>query len=334
MNDDIQKQIAFSVIVPIYNAEKFLRRCVEGLNPEKNRDVEYILVDDGSTDQSPKICDEYSRVYPNVRVFHKPNGGSTSARNYGLANSHGMWIWFVDADDIVLPDAFELLRSCLPYSNAEVIYSPLKFFQREADIAWKAEKVATCQSAEISGLDFLRSTYTGTYGHFNWAYVFSRDLLKRCASKMKRSFDKLYREDIVLYEDVLFCETFLREAQTVLVLPQPIYACGNNPESVTNKRNTHVALSGLAAVRALAQFSPLPGSGDDRASMEIGLLFSVYKLVGTEPAAQSAKREVCEEISNRVANIGWTRLPLKLLVRYALLKTKALDLIIALRDRK
>lgn len=98
-----------SVIVPVYNAEKWLRRCIDSILAQTFTDFEVLLVDDGSTDGSGAICDEYATQDQRVRVFHKPNGGVSSARNLGLDNAHGDRVTFCDADDWVDRDWLENL---------------------------------------------------------------------------------------------------------------------------------------------------------------------------------------------------------------------------------
>ena len=88
-----------SVIVPVYNTEKYLPRCIESVLAQTFVDWEMLLIDDGSTDASGSICDEYAAKDERIRVFHKENGGVSSARNLGLDNAQGEWITFVDSDD-------------------------------------------------------------------------------------------------------------------------------------------------------------------------------------------------------------------------------------------
>ena len=88
-----------SIIVPVYNAEKYLNRCIDSILSQTVTDFELLLIDDGCKDESGCICDEYAEKDARVRVFHKPNGGVSSARNLGLDNAKGKWITFVDADD-------------------------------------------------------------------------------------------------------------------------------------------------------------------------------------------------------------------------------------------
>lgn len=92
-----------SVIVPVYNAERWLRRCVDSILAQTFTDFELLLIDDGSTDASGAIADAYAAADPRVRTFHKPNGGVSSARNLGLDHARAPWITFVDSDDCVAP---------------------------------------------------------------------------------------------------------------------------------------------------------------------------------------------------------------------------------------
>lgn len=93
--------LLISIIVPVYNSEYTLKECVDSILAQSNQDFELILVDDGSKDASPAICDEYAKQDTRVKVYHKENGGVSSARNLGLDNAQGIWVTFIDADDEV-----------------------------------------------------------------------------------------------------------------------------------------------------------------------------------------------------------------------------------------
>ena len=102
-----------SIVVPVFNVEDYLKKCIDSLLAQSFRNWEIILVDDGSTDASGRLCDEFAREYPNVRVIHKTNGGLASARNQGLCHARGEYVAFVDSDDYVDPDTYEVLhRKC------------------------------------------------------------------------------------------------------------------------------------------------------------------------------------------------------------------------------
>ena len=105
MNEELVQSVktspTISVIIPVYNAEKYLRRCIDSVLAQTYKDFELLLIDDGSKDSSGAICDEYAAQDARVRVFHKENGGVSSARNVGLDHAQGEWITFVDSDDYI-----------------------------------------------------------------------------------------------------------------------------------------------------------------------------------------------------------------------------------------
>lgn len=99
-----------SIIVPVYNAEEYLHRCIDSILSQTFIDFELLLIDDGSTDSSSSICDEYVLKDSRIRVFHKKNGGASSARNLGLDKCQGQWVAFCDSDDWVYPNWLENFR--------------------------------------------------------------------------------------------------------------------------------------------------------------------------------------------------------------------------------
>lgn len=109
-----------SVIVPVYNVEKLLQRCIDSILAQTFTDFELLLIDDGSKDKSGEICDEYAAKDSRIRVFHKQNGGVSTARNIGIDKAQGEWIYFVDSDDIVLPSALGTFCSLI-YSDSELV---------------------------------------------------------------------------------------------------------------------------------------------------------------------------------------------------------------------
>ena len=111
-----------SIIVPIYNKEKYLEKCLDSILGQTYRDLEIILVDDGSTDNSLAICQRYAEKDPRIKIYHKPNGGVSSARNLGLEKSTGKYISFVDPDDFIHSEFIERLEMMLVQSDAEIAY--------------------------------------------------------------------------------------------------------------------------------------------------------------------------------------------------------------------
>ncbi len=108
-----------SVFVPVYNVELYLRRCLDSIINQTYKNLEIILVDDGSTDSSGIICDEYAKKDTRIKVLHKENGGVTSAKSVGVENATGDYITFVDGDDYIKLTAYETLLACA--NNADII---------------------------------------------------------------------------------------------------------------------------------------------------------------------------------------------------------------------
>ncbi len=109
-----------SVIVPVYNVEKYLSKCIDSILSQTYKNLEIILVDDGSPDSSPKICDKYKERDNRIKVIHKKNGGLASARNAGMDIATGKYIGFVDSDDMIAEDMYEVLLENMIKSNAEI----------------------------------------------------------------------------------------------------------------------------------------------------------------------------------------------------------------------
>lgn len=122
-----------SVIIPVYNAAQFLDKCLDSILSQTFTDFELLLIDDGSKDSSGEICDRYAARDSRVRVFHKPNGGVSSARNLGLDNAQGEWIAFCDADDYVAENyLLELLNEAIS-SNADFVVQDFDFAKENGE---------------------------------------------------------------------------------------------------------------------------------------------------------------------------------------------------------
>lgn len=111
-----------SVIVPVYNTEKYLDRCIQSILSQTYSNIEILLIDDGSTDSSGAICDKYAEQDSRVRVFHKANGGASTARNMGLDNAKGEWIAFVDSDDWIDAEMYEKMYALAECELVDAVY--------------------------------------------------------------------------------------------------------------------------------------------------------------------------------------------------------------------
>ena len=121
----------FSIIVPIYKVEKYLQRCIDSVLTQSFTDYELILVDDGSPDNAPAMCDEWATKDSRIRVIHKENGGLSSARNAGIQAATGEFLIFIDSDDVIHPDCLKILMACIENTGAEIALGRFTRFYEE-----------------------------------------------------------------------------------------------------------------------------------------------------------------------------------------------------------
>ncbi|WP_052304339.1 glycosyltransferase family 2 protein [Desulfosporosinus orientis] len=153
-----------SIIVPVYKVEKYINKCVASLLVQTYENCEIVLVDDGSPDQCPLICDQFSRDFDNITALHKPNGGLGDARNYGVRYSKGDWIVFVDSDDYVEPTYIEDLWNLLLKHDADMAMA--SSIQADEDGNVMGKKLHF-ESICVSGADAIFEVYAGD--HVGWS---------------------------------------------------------------------------------------------------------------------------------------------------------------------
>ncbi|MBQ8680482.1 MAG: glycosyltransferase family 2 protein, partial [Treponema sp.] len=116
----MDNQPLISVIVPVYNVEKYLPQCLDSIKNQTYKNLEIILIDDGSTDSSGVICDKVALIDKRIRVFHKENGGLSDARNYGIDKAKGSWLTFIDSDDYISSNYIEYLFKLSVTHNTKI----------------------------------------------------------------------------------------------------------------------------------------------------------------------------------------------------------------------
>lgn len=147
-----------SVIVPVYNTEKYLDQCIQSILSQTYTDFELLLIDDGSTDTSGVICDRYAEQDSRVRVFHKANGGVSSARNMGLDNARGEWICFVDSDDWVDVAMYKEMYTRAMSENADIVYCDICMVFHTSSREWKAADYNSSKKVFLN--NYIASTWT------------------------------------------------------------------------------------------------------------------------------------------------------------------------------
>ena len=136
------KEDLISIIVPIYNVEKYLNKCVNSILEQSYKNIDILLIDDGSIDECPNICDMFEKKDPRIRVFHKKNGGLSDARNKGIDEAKGKYITFVDSDDYLDEHYIEILYNAMKKNNADLVVSGLKDYYEGYEIEESLENVS------------------------------------------------------------------------------------------------------------------------------------------------------------------------------------------------
>lgn len=202
---------AISVIVPVYKVEPWLRECVDSILGQTFRDLELILVDDGSPDNCPAICDEYACADSRVRVIHKENGGLSSARNAGLDIARGEYITFVDSDDWIAADMLETLYRLIRDTGAELAIGNLV---KCLDGKRLAEDTSPLRD-ECFDRDGLVKKLTGVQA---WRYIIA------CSKLYHRSlFDGLRFPEGFIHEDEATIHRFAARCTTIATTTHVVY---------------------------------------------------------------------------------------------------------------
>lgn len=139
----------YSVIIPVYNVEKYINRCVKSILSQRYNDLEIILIDNGSEDSSGILCDNYAERYSNITSYHIPNGGVSSARNFGLAKAQGEFICFVDADDYLVGNLFSDMENKLDSELDMLVFSYYNSIEKNISETARSEKILPIEGKKI-----------------------------------------------------------------------------------------------------------------------------------------------------------------------------------------
>ncbi len=224
-----------SVIVPIYKVEEYLDRCLESIVNQSYKNLEIILVDDGSPDSCPKICDEWAKKDIRIKVIHKENGGLSDARNAGLSIAQGEYISFIDSDDWINIHFFEVMFNTMTAEKSDII---------------QCEKLDTTKN---NG-EYLQQVDT-----FNLTTVTDEQAISMliCENKFKQVvWNKLYKKQIivkpfvkgVINEDEFWTYKIISEADRITYIDAKLYYYFSRPGSIMGKGYSLKRLDGLMAL--------------------------------------------------------------------------------------
>lgn len=209
-----------SVIVPVYNVEKYLERCVKSIAAQTYKDLEILLIDDGSTDKSGKMCDDFQQTDSRIKAFHKQNGGLSDARNYGIEHSAGEFISFVDSDDYIDEKMLETLHRLITENDADLaVCSAMDVFE--------GKEVTQVKEIKVFNLNKVES----------YKYMLRGDGIPSACNKLyKRQTVGNVRFPVgKLYEDGFFTPQILKRVEKTAVTSKPMYYYFRRADSITTK---------------------------------------------------------------------------------------------------
>lgn len=236
MNDNANPKI--SVIVPVYNIEKYVEKCISSIANQSYENLQIILVDDGSKDNGGKICDKYALSDIRIEVIHKQNGGLSDARNAGIDRAKGELISFIDGDDWIHPQFYELMIKALIDNDADI---------------------SVCQYQQKNEEVFLNKKYNNLSANI----VSGTEAFTDMRKILSVAWNKLYRKEIFddisypvgkLHEDEFVIHKILRKCNRVSVIDEPLYFYSLRDGSITSKINMNKVNDALQAYKERVDF--------------------------------------------------------------------------------
>ena len=180
------KEPLISIVVPVYKVEKFLEKCIDSIINQTYKNLEIILVDDGSPDNCGKICDEYAKKDKRIKVIHQQNGGLSAARNTGITKATGKYISFIDSDDYIEKDYIELLYTTIKQSKADIAIGSHTVIY---DTGTKLQK-ATGEKSILKPKEVLeRILYDNNIDYSAWAKLYKIELFTNIKYPEGRLFE-------------------------------------------------------------------------------------------------------------------------------------------------
>lgn len=215
------KNSLISIIVPVYKVEQYLPRCIDSILAQIYTNFELILVDDGSPDNCPQICDDYAQKDKRIKVIHKENGGVSSARNMGIDNAKGDFICFVDSDDWIREDYLQKLYDAIENTDISICDYYVAYSEE------KYKELHSVSKARIINKDFGAYFDSSASHRAIWGTLYKKDVIK----------DIYFREDLKIAEDFLFQIQSIKKAKNINYVDDCLYYYFMNENSVMGNKN-------------------------------------------------------------------------------------------------
>lgn len=223
MNNSCDELI--SVIIPVYNNEKYLVQCIESIIGQTYPKIEVVLIDDGSTDNSGQICDSYADKYSQIKVFHSINKGISNARNTGIKKAQGKYIVFIDSDDYYEQDAIEKMYNALISNDADICMCGLRTFDENGTI--KNHTFNDCEHKTYDEKSFWKELYKSN----------SRVGVLPCNKLCKKSvYDKAEYPIGRIHEDEAVLHKLIAASRKTVIINDILYNYRQHPSSIMHQK--------------------------------------------------------------------------------------------------
>ena len=300
----------FSVIIPVYNAEKYLRRCLDSLYSQQHENAEIIMVNDGSSDGSGMICQEFAEADPAFLYYEKENGGVSSARNFGLDQAHGEYVLYVDSDDYVSDDFFLTISSVI----ADYPYDLVQFSNYFVKDKEQTERIREpfCATNRENAFPKLIEMLWRKKSNQPWAKAYKRAIIHEHSIR--------FPEYVEIGEDSAFLIHFSVYMQSLCVSERPVYSVSlENENSLSRKRRDDLEEQSewwTAYVENAVQQSSIPPEEKNayQTVFDYGQIREVYTfakglhLIGTPiPLRLKQIRAFCKQLNRKNLTFPNTR---------------------------
>lgn len=223
-----------SVVLPIYNVEKYLDECIQSIVHQTYTDIEVLLVDDGSTDSSSSICDKWEKKDNRIRVFHKNNEGQGIARNVGIDNANGEYICFFDSDDYIAPDTIEKAYKLSQQDGSEIVVFGITSVDNNKNVGFSSVPIfpkSKYFGAEVKDLFFPEYLAPDPNRDGKNKFFMSSCPMMYSMELIQRVSWRYVSERVIISEDVYSLIELFACVDSVSILPEPLYFCRINEHS-------------------------------------------------------------------------------------------------------
>lgn len=218
--------IDLSVIIPVYNVEKYLPHCLESVLIQADNNIEVIAINDGSIDKSPEILDQYATQYPSLKIINQPNQGVSAARQKGITVAHGKYILFLDADDFLEASSLSILYKKAIEADADMVLMDYYTYNPDDQKKTYIQQISILQYSQAS---LLKQMFCAERAWAVWSYIAKKELHETIKYNLV--------SDLSIGEDAVYTTQIVLAAHKITSINKPLINYVSRPDSVTQQKN-------------------------------------------------------------------------------------------------